>query len=84
MINEINALRAKSVALKLGIAESTLHDWCNPKSPRYDPTFPKFIRLGTSTVVWLSNMIEAWLIRKYEEQNGPLPQEDQNSEAVTA
>ncbi|MFU2151123.1 AlpA family phage regulatory protein [Klebsiella aerogenes] len=30
----------------LDIARSTIYDWINPKSPRYDPTFPKQRRLG--------------------------------------
>ncbi|MCC8382344.1 AlpA family phage regulatory protein [Photorhabdus laumondii] len=35
-----------TVVNKLGIARSTIYDWINPKSLRYDNTFPKQRQLG--------------------------------------
>jgi len=54
-------LRVREVAEKLGISRSTLYDWTNPKSPRFDSTFPPKKRLGRMVVGWMSNEIDAWL-----------------------
>lgn len=45
----------------VGIGNSTLYDWLNPKSPRYDPSFPKQVKLGARSVGWMEDEIEAWL-----------------------
>jgi prophage regulatory protein len=42
------------MSLKTGIARATIYDWLNPKSLRYDATFPKQRRLGMQSVGWLS------------------------------
>lgn len=62
--NVVNILRAKDLAKKLGIAVSTLYDWLNPKSPRYDQQFPKPIRLGSRAKGWLSSDINQWVANK--------------------
>jgi len=59
-------LRCQRVLNKVGIGKSTLYDWLNPKSSRYDPTFPKQIRLGASSVGWLEDEIDAWLQARVE------------------
>lgn len=46
---EVKYLRIKDVLDKLGISKSTLHDWINPKSPRFKPDFPKRVKMGVST-----------------------------------
>lgn len=60
----VNILRAKDLAKKLGIAVSTLYDWLNPQSPRYDQQFPKPIKLGARAKGWLSSDINQWLANK--------------------
>lgn len=54
-------LRKREVLEAVGIASSTLYDWLNPRSRRYDPTFPRQIRLGRLSVGWLSDEIEKWI-----------------------
>ncbi|WP_410027777.1 AlpA family phage regulatory protein [Klebsiella pneumoniae] len=50
-----------------GIKRSTIYDWLNPKSPRYDVTFPKQRRLGTKSVGWLESELDDWI------NNRPIP-----------
>lgn len=64
---EWSILRAKALALKLSIGIPTLYDWLNPKSPRFDDSFPRPIKLGRSSVGWLSTEIDDWLLNKAEE-----------------
>ncbi|MDX7645869.1 helix-turn-helix transcriptional regulator [Aeromonas caviae] len=61
MSNPIKVLRIKDLIRKVGMARSTIYDRINPKSPRYDNTFPKPIKLGLSAVGWLEHEIDAWV-----------------------
>lgn len=60
----VKILRIREVVNKLGIARSTIYDWINPKSPRYDATFPKQRRLGMQSVGWLEAELDAWLLER--------------------
>jgi prophage regulatory protein len=60
----IKILRMSSVVNKLGVARSTIYDWINPKSPRYDATFPKQRRLGIQSVGWLESELDEWLLKR--------------------
>ena len=64
---ELKILRIKEVATKLAIGKSTIYDWLNTKSPRYDKTFPKPIKLSKGTIGWLSIHIDEWLLAKYKQ-----------------
>lgn len=68
--NELRILRINEVATKLAIGKSTIYDWLNIKSPRYDATFPKPIKLGGNSQGWLSILVDQWLVQKYKEEHG--------------
>lgn len=57
----VKILRLSSIVTKTGIARSTVYDWLNPKSPRYDPSFPKQRKLGRQSVGWLESEIDEWI-----------------------
>ncbi|UYZ85526.1 AlpA family phage regulatory protein [Entomomonas sp. E2T0] len=57
-------LRIKEVINKLGIGKSTIYDWLDVKSPRYDASFPKPIKLNAKSIGWLSTEIDHWLLAK--------------------
>ncbi|MBV6325715.1 AlpA family transcriptional regulator [Duganella sp. HSC-15S17] len=57
-------LRRKQVEARTGLSRSTIYDKMNPRSPRYDFTFPKQIRLGEHSVGWVESQIDAWLISR--------------------
>jgi prophage regulatory protein len=60
----VKILRMRAVTVKLGIARSTIYDWLNPKSPRYDATFPQQRRLGQQSVGWLETDLDQWLLQR--------------------
>lgn len=62
-------IRVKELLKILSISRSTLYDWINPKSSRYDESFPKPIKIGNTMTVWISTMIEDWMDERYREQN---------------
>ncbi|BCT20247.1 AlpA family phage regulatory protein [Enterobacter ludwigii] len=57
----VKILRISALVKKIGISRSTIYDWLNPKSPRYDATFPKQRRLGMQSVGWMESEIDKWL-----------------------
>ncbi|ATF91359.1 AlpA family phage regulatory protein [Pantoea allii] len=63
-MNTSNAkmIRIASVMKKIGVGRSTIYDWINPKSPRYDATFPKRRRLGKQSIGWLESEIDEWIL----------------------
>ncbi|MBT2866320.1 AlpA family phage regulatory protein [Chromobacterium violaceum] len=54
-------LRCKEVVSRLKLSRSTVYDKLDPNSPRYDPRFPKPIRLGPKAVGWLEHELETYL-----------------------
>lgn len=54
-------IRIKQVISRTGLSKSAIYDKLDPKSPRYDQTFPKQRNLGTSSVGWVESEIDAWL-----------------------
>lgn len=59
--NFLTILREKKVLARTGLAHATLYDKLNPKSSRYDPTFPRQVKLGPKAVGWVESEIQSWL-----------------------
>ncbi|MEX9601704.1 helix-turn-helix transcriptional regulator [Providencia rettgeri] len=60
----IKILRIPAVIAKIGVKRSTIYDWLNPKSKRYDPTFPKQLKLGKQSVGWKEVELDEWLLQR--------------------
>ncbi len=63
-------LRLKYVLEAVGIKRSTLYDWLNVNSKRYDPHFPRPVKIVTSAVAWVEAEIENWIALKLSERDG--------------
>ena len=61
LTKEINILRLKYVMERTGLSRSTIYDKMDLHSPRYDPTFPRKIGLGSNSVGWSKTEVDAWL-----------------------
>ena len=57
-------IRIKEVIDRVGIGRSTIYDWMNPRSPRFDVTFPKPVKLGGNSIAWLEHDIDSWILGK--------------------
>ena len=61
----VRMLRIQAVLGRVGIARSTVYEWMNPKSPRYDPTFPRSVKLSPgrkrSAVGWIESEVTRWI-----------------------
>lgn len=62
-------IRLKQVLELTGLSRSTIYDRMDQKSPRYDATFPKQIKLsgcanGSGAVGWLESEILVWISQR--------------------
>lgn len=64
--NSPKILRIKDVISMIGVARSTIYDWINSESPRYDSTFPRPIKLGKNSVGWVQYQLVAWIENKQQ------------------
>jgi prophage regulatory protein len=63
----IRVVRVKGLVEMISVSRSTLYDWMNPASPRYDPTFPRSRPLSKKGVAvgWLESEVVAWIKDKF-------------------
>ncbi|EJM17142.1 putative transcriptional regulator [Pseudomonas sp. GM21] len=54
-------IRLKPLTARIGLSRSTIYDRMDKLSPRYDPTFPRSVKLGPGAVGWIDSEITAWL-----------------------
>lgn len=54
-------IRIKELACLIGLSRSTIYDRLNPKSQRFDPSFPKPVKLGSSAVGWHAGDVAVWI-----------------------
>lgn len=54
-------LRLREVMNRISVSRSTIYDWLNPRSPRFDSSFPKPIQLGKASVGWIESAINVWI-----------------------
>ena len=58
-INTIKMLRLRELIKLIGLSRSSIYDRLNPRSKRYDPDFPKPVKL---------NRASRWLVSEVEER----------------
>ncbi len=58
---ERRIIRIKELTSLIGLSRSTVYDRLNPKSVRFDPTFPKPIKLGVAAIGWHLAAVHEWI-----------------------
>lgn len=61
MTTATRILRLPAVRERLGLSRSTIYDRMNPRSPRYDASFPIAVKLGGVAVGWTESSVDEWL-----------------------
>lgn len=54
-------IRIKELQAKIGLGRSSIYEKLDPKSPRYDASFPLPLALGASAKGWLDKDVDEWL-----------------------
>ena len=69
---QFKILRLKEVTNLIGLSRSAIYDRINPKSPRYDSSFPKQIKLGKNSrnvaFGWLEEDLISWMRKCLSDQ----------------
>ena len=69
-------IRLKQVIALTGLSRSTIHDRITPKSKRYDASFSKLIKLGSTLQVgavgWIKSEIQAGIKQRIAERTNLL------------
>ncbi|MCF7545439.1 helix-turn-helix transcriptional regulator [Pseudomonas petrae] len=63
----LRVLRLRQVIQRVGLSRSTIYDRINPKSSRYDESFPKPIKIGASAIGWIESSISEWIESRIEQ-----------------
>lgn len=63
----LKILRIKDVQARIGLARSTIYDRLDSRSPRYDSSFPKPLKIERSAIGWLESSINRWIMERTEE-----------------
>lgn len=58
---KLTIIRIKAVMALINLSRSTIYDYLNTHSPRYDHTFPKPVKLGASAIGWVEHEVQAWI-----------------------
>lgn len=61
----------KELLQLIALSRATVYDRLNPKSKRFDPSFPRPIKLGAASVGWSLNEVMAWIAAR--PQANPIP-----------
>lgn len=61
-------LSVKAVCSYTGLSRSTIYEMVDKESDRYDPTFPKKVKLTQVRVVWVASEIAEWINSKIDER----------------
>ena len=67
-IATIQMLRLHELIKLIGLSRSSIYDRLNPRSKRYDPDFPKPIKLNRASR-WLLSEVEEWIRKKMSSRN---------------
>ena len=67
-IATIQMLRLHELIKLIGLSRSSIYDRLNPRSKRYDPDFPKPIKLNRASR-WLLSEVEEWIRNKMSSRN---------------
>lgn len=66
----VKMIRIRQLIELVPVSRATVYDWMNPSSPRYDPTFPRPIRLSGSArngaVGWTEISVINWIDARIE------------------
>lgn len=56
--------RMKHVGAYVGVGQSTIYSWLDPKSPQYDPTFPRPTKLGPRASGIRTSLLDEWIEKR--------------------
>lgn len=66
----LTIIRRRQLEQQLRLSRSSIYARLDPKSPYYDPDFPRPIRLGAGSVGWIESEVERYVQLLIERSRG--------------
>ncbi|MBL8263105.1 MAG: AlpA family phage regulatory protein [Xanthomonadaceae bacterium] len=60
-MSHLRVIRMRFMPDRVGVCRSMIYEFLNERSPRYDPSFPRPIKLGAHCVGWIESEVEEWI-----------------------
>jgi len=57
----LRVIRMRFLPDRVGVCRAMIYEFLNERSPRYDPSFPRPIKLGPNCVGWIESEVELWI-----------------------
>ncbi|AJY51522.1 helix-turn-helix transcriptional regulator [Halomonas sp. KO116] len=67
--DDLTVLRMKDLTKFIGLSRSKIYEMLDPKSKRYDPKFPRQVRLSIAAVGWYRGEVVAWLESRRQQRD---------------
>ena len=64
----LSIIRIQELAKRLSCGKSTIWDWLDEGSKRYNPAFPKPVRIGAASTGWISSEIDQYILDLAEQR----------------
>ena len=66
-IQSAQIIRLKKLKDKIGLSRTAIYEKLNPKSPYYDPRFPRSIQIGPRARGFIESEVDTWLQHRIEQ-----------------
>lgn len=57
-------IKLRDVQKATALSRSSIYCKMNPKDARYDPEFPRPVRIASNSVAWIEQEIQAWIDKR--------------------
>ena len=64
-------ITVKGLSVLFGKSRGTLYNWINEKSPYYIPDFPRPIRIGKRSILWLEEEVFEYMAKLAKFRDNP-------------
>lgn len=54
-------IKLRDVQRVTALSRSSIYCKMNPKDARYDPTFPRPVRIASNAIAWIEEEVQAWI-----------------------
>ena len=63
-------LRIGGLMAKTGLSRSSIYSKLDANSPQHDPSFPRQVSTGASSVAWVEAEVDEWILSRLKIRDG--------------
>ena len=66
----ISMIKLPTLLSGTALSKTLVYDKMDTNSPRYDPTFPKQVKIGPKAVAWVESEVDQWIEQRIAASRG--------------